>query len=236
MNELKTKMDEDGYYGKDDKVYIFADTKTSTTYHVHLDQLFGDPAPYRPLQGLLESAGPEDVVVFHLNSGGGNVYTALAIVNWVNSTDAHTVAIINGEVASAATFFIMVCDSVIAMPHSVVMLHSAKYGSWGDTKQVRKQVKFFDEQLNRLMTEMYEGFITAEERTIIVENSEELWLTSEEVIDRLKARENNQQNAVIAEDGFEEALEEVIEEEKIKRKPVAKKAPAKKVVRKTTKK
>lgn len=221
-------------FSSDSEVYIFAETTTSTTYHVHIDDYFTDPSYYRKLQGLLSTASDLDTIVFHLNSGGGAIHVALPICHWVASTDAHTVAVIEYEAASAATFLMLACDSVICMPHTTIMCHGASWGISGSANLVRKTVKFQDEQINKLIRETYEGFLSKEEIDSIVENGEEFHLTAEEVIDRLKARQNNSQTLLLAEDGFEEALEEVIEEEKVRRKPAAKKAPAKRATRKTT--
>lgn len=212
------QMTDDGFPIMDE-VYVYAETVMLTTYHVHIDEIIQEPIYFRKLQGLLSSAQEGDTVVFHLNTGGGDFYTALAIIGWIHNTEATTVAVIEGEVCSAGTFFIMACDNVIAMPHSVVMLHSASYGTYGDTKRVRKFVKFQDEQISKFTQEIYEGFLTIEEINSMVEDSEEIWLTSEEVIERLNSRSDNNQKALIAEDSFEETMEEILEKESTKNKP-----------------
>lgn len=241
MTQQKHNSNKEMVFQSQDQVYVFVESTNTNTYHIHIDGEIGEPEYYRSLQGILGNCSELDTVVFHLNSPGGQVDTALSMYHWVKQTDATTIAVLEGTAASAATFFLMGCDSVIAMPHSCAMVHSACFGTIDKHKQVRDYVDFMDKRLKNLYTDLYRGFLTEKEISNIVDNSEEMWFDAEQVIDRLNAREDNldengQPRAILIEEVADESyleIEEIVEgliEEKQSKKPTKKssKNPVKK--------
>jgi ATP-dependent Clp endopeptidase proteolytic subunit ClpP len=63
----------------------------------------------------------------HINSPGGEVWEALAILNGLRQHDAKVVAIVDGIAASCASFIACAADETIMAPNSQLMIHDA----WG---------------------------------------------------------------------------------------------------------
>jgi len=72
---------------------------------------------------------PRDVeeIRLHINSPGGEVWEALAILNNLRQHPARVVAIVDGIAASAASFIAAAADETIMRPNSQLMIHDA----WG---------------------------------------------------------------------------------------------------------
>lgn len=63
----------------------------------------------------------------HINSPGGEVFEAVAILNQLRQHRARVVAIVDGIAASAASFLAAGADETIMAPNSTLMVHDA----WG---------------------------------------------------------------------------------------------------------
>jgi len=199
-----------------EQVFVTTEILNSTAYHVHIDDYIGGLDYYRPLQSIFNSTSENDTIVIHLSSPGGDLNTALVVVGWLKNADAHTVCILEGTSASAASLFVMSVDSVFVMPHSCLMLHSASYGYVNDQQRVKKFVDFSDEYLINLYKDFYDGFLSEEEINSMINSSQEIWLTADEVIERLQAREDNRQEVRMLEEG--QSFDDIVPE-KPKRKP-----------------
>lgn len=63
----------------------------------------------------------------HINSPGGEVFEAFAILNLLRSHPARVVAVVDGLAASAASFIAAGADELVMAPNSELMIHDA----WG---------------------------------------------------------------------------------------------------------
>lgn len=63
----------------------------------------------------------------HINSPGGEVWEALAILNSLRAYDAKLVAVVDGIAASCASFIACAADETIMSPNTQLMIHDA----WG---------------------------------------------------------------------------------------------------------
>lgn len=194
-----------------EQIHISVDTEISNVFHIYFDEDIVEPSYYRNLQSVLRNAGPDDTVVFHMNTDGGSVHTMLPIVAYIKECDAHTVAVLEGVVASAGTFIITATDAVVALPHSTCLFHAASYGVGGKSNTIKEYVEFQDKWIKSFMEDIYEGFLSEKEMIDIIDNSKDLQFTADEVIERLVSRAEllgNDRTATIAED--QEELEEII--------------------------
>lgn len=192
-----------------DVVFVTQETYTSSIYHIHIDEQIGELDYFRPLQHLFSSATENDDFIIHLSCRGGDANTATVILGWMQITDAAVTVILEGLSASAASFFVMKADNVIVMPHSCLMIHQPSYGYWDDQSKVRKYVDFTDEHLKKFYEDIYSGFLSPGEIDSLFSSSQEIWLSADEVVERLDKR-----NAKKGEDkgvaiGDEENLKEL---------------------------
>ncbi len=75
----------------------------------------------------LDQVADATEIQLHINSPGGEVWEALAILNNLRQHPANVVATVDGIAASAASFIATAADETIMAPNSQLMIHDA----WG---------------------------------------------------------------------------------------------------------
>jgi len=160
---------------------------TSNRYDVFIDTDIGSPAAYRDLNFLLNTASEDDHFNLYINSPGGQLNTALMIIESLKVTEASTTAIIQGECHSAASMITMYCQEVHVLDSAHMLLHTATYGTVGNTSNVKAHTEFTTRQVEKLITDTYSGFLSPEEIEK-VKLGVELWFDAEEIRERLEDR------------------------------------------------
>ena len=157
------------------------------THEVFIDSEIEEPSKYRELISVLINAGPNDKVHLYINSNGGHLDTAGAIISGILSSQAEVTAFLMGATHSAASLISMYCHAVHVYDTAYMMIHTASFGSSGNTPTVKAHTDFTIKQCEKLMKDAYEGFLTAEELKKVL-NGIELWFNAEEIKPRLKKR------------------------------------------------
>ena len=90
----------------------------------------GEPAPglYITPEGFLDDLAQikdKSEIVVKINSGGGDLYTGIAIHNALKSLKGHKTVIIEGLAASAASVIACAGDEVQVHAGSMIMIHGA---------------------------------------------------------------------------------------------------------------
>lgn len=125
---------------------------------------------------------PESVqVVIHINSPGGDVLTALQVVNLIRSSPIPITTVVNGSAESAALLILMAGHRRAAMKNSFGMAHhfsTAIEGSYHDIQDTIKQNKILhdmmfnmwkdgtgldDDIINNIMLGRSDVFLSAQE-------------------------------------------------------------------------
>jgi ATP-dependent protease ClpP protease subunit len=88
----------------------------------------------------LESQSPTSPITIKINSFGGSVYEALAIVGRLKSSPCQIITEGYGAIMSAATLILMCADVRKISRYAVSMFHSAQYGLQGDHENIKEQV------------------------------------------------------------------------------------------------
>lgn len=167
--------------------YISSVEKTIYRHDVFLDTDIGDPSNYRELLALLFNTTEDDTIALYINSHGGQLDTALAIVEGLKATKAHVVAIIIGACHSAASIISMYCHEVAVLDNAYSMVHTASFGASGNTGNVKAHTEFTIRQVEKLLNETYEGFLNKEELGKI-KSGVEMWFDAEEIRKRMVSR------------------------------------------------
>lgn len=133
----------------------------------------------------LERVKDKAEIVIKINSGGGDLYTAIAIHNALRALPAHKTVIVDGIAASAASVIMCAGDTVQVYPGSLVMIHGVKAYTSGymDIFDVRKMARAFD-AAEAAMAEIYTrktGLSTEEVRRMM---NAETWMTGQQAIDQ----------------------------------------------------
>ena len=181
---------------------IFA-TQIGTHYQVSMQQVFGNPYLYDETIYLLQTASPNDVVSFTINSDGGDLMSLVALQNAIRMSEAKIVMILLGACASAGgAFFLTDADEYIVGSFTHMMVHNMICGvGFDDTQKIATRARF-NESLNiRFVQECYQYFLTEQEIYDVTHNSKELYLDEFEIRERLMKRDQKR---------MEEAQEESI--------------------------
>lgn len=185
---------------------IFA-TQIGTHYQVSMQQVFGNPYLYDEAIYLLQTASPNDVISFTINSDGGDLMSLVALQNAIRMSEAKIVMILLGACASAGgAFFLTDADEYIVGSFTHMMVHNMICGvGFDDTQKIATRARF-NESLNvRFVQESYEGFLTEQEIYDVTHNSKELYLDEFEIRERLMKRDQKR---------MEQAQEEVAQQMK----------------------
>ena len=182
---------------------IFAN-QIGTHYQISMQQIFGNPYLYDETIYLLQTASPNDVVSFTINSDGGDLMSLVALQNAIRMSEAKIVMILLGACAIAGgAFFLTDADEYIVGSFTHMMVHNMICGvGFDDTQKIATRARF-NESLNiRFVQECYEGFLTEQEIYDVTHNSKELYLDEFEIRSRLAQREQKR-----AEESQEQATE-----------------------------
>lgn len=124
-----------------------------------------------------------DRIEMRINSRGGSVFDALAIVNTLRAHPASTVATVEGLAASAASFIAAAADETVMMPNSRMMIHAVHGIAIGNAADLRHRADLFDD-LTTNIAEIYErksGRPAAEWLSVMAAGDR--WYTADEAVD-----------------------------------------------------
>ena len=168
-------------------VHINSITSTNTTHEVFIDSDIEEPSKYRELISLLINAPASDKIHLMINSPGGNLDTACAIINGIMVSQAEVTAFLMGACHSAASMITMYCHNVHVFDTAYIMIHTGSFGSSGNTTTIKAHTDFTINQIEKLLDDAYEGFLNKDELQQ-VKNGIEIWFEASDIRERLKTR------------------------------------------------
>lgn len=192
MNKLLRKNsdeDDEVIIGNAQNMYLpyFESSQTARCIKAYLDEQIKEAKYYRNWIQSVESLSENDVVYLSVNSYGGYLDGAIAIINAMQSTEANVHVCIDGVAASAASLIALAAPSVSVSPYASMMIHAATFGAFGKQSDVISHASFVDRQVKALMHDIYKDFLTDSEFEEVI-MGREIWLDSDEIIERLKKR------------------------------------------------
>lgn len=153
-------------------------------YDIFISGEIGPPEDYVETIQMIRSANSSDLILFHLNSPGGDINTALQLIEAIDESKANTVAIVAGICASAATYIFLACDSWEISEHASFMIHTYSSGTIGKGNEMHDQVMFFKSWSDKFLKDVYQDFLSKDEIEAIIKGAD-LWLSAEDVGKRL---------------------------------------------------
>jgi ATP-dependent protease ClpP protease subunit len=134
-------------------------------------------------QSFVQQIGGLDVdtINLYVNSPGGDVYDATAIMNALRRHSAKVVATVDGLAASAASYIIQAADEVVMSPGSQLMIHDPWNMAMGNAEDMRANAAYLD-QLADNIAAMYArraGGEAEDWRTVMIA---EQWYTADEAV------------------------------------------------------
>lgn len=167
--------------------FIRTITQEVKRHDVFLDTDISEPPNYRDLISLLFNAGENDSINIFINSQGGHLNSALAIIEGIKHSNANVTGIIMGECYSAASMIALNCHNVVVLDSANMMIHTASFGTAGNTGNVKAYTDFTVKEIEKLLVSTYEHFLTKDEIDKI-KTGVEIWLSSDDIKNRLETR------------------------------------------------
>lgn len=146
------------------------------------------PGQYITPEGFLDDLAlikDKAKIVVKINSGGGDLYTGIAIHNALKALKGHKTVIIEGLAASAASVIACAGDDVQVHPGSIIMIHGAAVGvadymTAEDVKKIAKNL----EAANNAIAQIYHEKTGLEVDSLRSMMKAETWMVGQEAVDK----------------------------------------------------
>lgn len=166
-------------------VTITEQKAVSTAYRIWLDEQIKEPQYYRRALEVLETAGEDDYVFIHVDTTGGHVGTAVKLINAIRNSSATVMGVLEHRAYSAGSMILLACPRIMVKPYATLMAHSVSVGAGGDLQKLMDYGNFLKKETDRLIEDVYTGFLSPSEIEAVKLGSSEIWLTDSEILDRL---------------------------------------------------
>lgn len=181
---------------------------THNKFEFNLDEDIKEPSYYRSLIEVLNNATEQDLVVLNINSGGGQLDSAISIIDALRNTRANTLAWISGSAYSAAGIIALSCQNLEVGEFATFMAHNSQYGLGGYTTDIKDRAVFEHKMISKIMHSVYKHFLTLDEVEAVLANKT-IWMDADEIIERFTKMQEKLQEEFEAElDGFQDEVEE----------------------------
>ena len=156
----------------------------SNIYDLYLTGPIEDAKQYQDWNQMMRSATENDIIYLHINSGGGEIFTAIQLMRSMQETQACVVASVEGMCMSAATLLFLTADVCEISEHSHFMFHTYSSGNWGKGHEQLASVQADDKWAKHLFDTAYKGFLDPKEIQKIIDGKD-FWMNPTEVNKRL---------------------------------------------------
>tara|TARA_X000000368_G_scaffold405591_1_gene382883 strand:+ start:92 stop:694 length:603 start_codon:yes stop_codon:yes gene_type:complete len=156
-------------------------------YDLYLTGAITEAKDYQDWNQMMRAASENDVVYIHINSNGGEIFTAIQLMRTMQETPATVIASVEGMCMSAATLIFLVADVCEISEHSHFMFHTYSSGNWGKGSEQLAGVMADDKWARHLFKTVYNGFLEPKELTEMI-GGKDFWMNPAEVNKRLEAR------------------------------------------------
>lgn len=118
----------------------------------------------------------------HVNSGGGSVFDAFAMMTALANHDGRVTAHVDGVAASAASFLLAAADEVRMSSAAFIMIHDASTVAWGNAEQIRETAEWLD-MIDGQLASIYAKRGTKTEAEYRAAMDETTWFTAERAVE-----------------------------------------------------
>ena len=185
-------------------------------FNVHINTEIRSPAHYAKVFDMLLNAGDGDCVNLFIASDGGDLDGLNILLEGIRLTEAETCAILVGPAHSAASILALNCGSVVVTDSASMLCHNMRTGYGGKMADLDAFTTHSKRIADKLMHETYKGFLSDESIQEVI-HGKELWLTADQIRERLAQRDDYLEAKFLAEQEEAKALQEQ-DEPKPKRK------------------
>lgn len=183
----KYGQEEYGYYQQpmNPLTYGVVSRPIAYTHDIFIDKELVQPLDWRLELDTIRNASPNDIVNIRINCPGGSDRVMGAFVKSIAECQGRVVGHIEHTCASAATVIFLACHEFVVSDDAEFMVHTSSLGYGGKQNNFNEYAIFVNKSNERLMQKYYKGFLTQEEIDLTLKGAD-LWMDSEEVIQRLQ--------------------------------------------------
>jgi len=134
------------------------------------------------LKYSIEYEIPPPNIYLHINSFGGNLFSAFSTIDTIINSRVPIISIIEGAAASAATIISMVCHKRYITPNSFMLIHQLSSGIEGKYEEIKEDF-INDTTLMDLLYKLYLEHTTMNIKTIKKVLKHDLWWNAEKCIE-----------------------------------------------------
>jgi ATP-dependent protease ClpP protease subunit len=189
MQKLTTRLDdfdeEDSPKFQLEHLPFYVENINTKKITVVLDENIREPKYYRNIIYALESLDEGDLCEIKIDSYGGRLDSAIAIINAMRNSRAEIKCSVTGVAASAGSLIALAAPSIYINEYSRMMIHQASFGTGGKQSDVMSHVTFENNRIKKIMKDVYLGFLTEKELETVFAGSE-LWFDADQIIERLE--------------------------------------------------
>lgn len=183
------------------RLKLFAEQKIVREVDAYIDEDVLELSYYRNLLHFMHTMNPEDTLRIWVDTDGGSLHSALAIVDAMKNAEGKITVIVTGRAYSAGSLIALSAPELMVSENAKFMLHTASYGAEGKHGDIQTFVDFQRSQLNKIFETAYKHFIS-EQEIELMKVGHSFWFDYDEVMKRLEARAEKQKEEL------EEAQEE----------------------------
>lgn len=135
----------------------------------------------REFASVLDQIGDASQINLRINSPGGEVFEAVAIMNQLRSHSARVVATVDGVAASAASFIAASADEVIMGRNSEMMIHDGAglvLGNAADMREMADLLDHLSDNIASVYADKGGGDVAAWRALMVAET----WFTADEAV------------------------------------------------------
>ncbi|MFE3576894.1 head maturation protease, ClpP-related [Lysinibacillus sp. NPDC059133] len=132
------------------------------------------------IDSLLKDVTTDNITV-RINSPGGDAFDGITIYNRLKDHNAKVKIIVDGWACSAASIIAMAADELIMNTGSMLMIHNASTGIWGNKEALTKEAELLT-KLDASIVDVYLSKAQATKEEIATMMDNETWFTADEAI------------------------------------------------------
>lgn len=149
----------------------------------------------------LDSIGNVSVLNLYINSPGGDVFTASTMISMLERKKSNGTVIkafVDGLSASAASFLMMVADTIYLYKNSVVMVHKPMSYAVGNVIEMQKTIDALNKIEESVMLPMYMTKAKVSEQVIQDLIAQESWLSASDMEQYFNVQVLNEEKIAVA--------------------------------------
>lgn len=172
---------------EDNTLKHYKQTLAINIHHFYIVDDIGAVDEFLDLINILKTSEQQDTIFIYLNTNGGVLSTAIQLISAMRQSAATIITCLEGEVCSAGTMIFLAGHKHIVNPNCTFMIHNYSGGIGGKGHEIVSHAAYRNEYIKTLMADVYQNFLSQEEINDVLAGKD-IWLTSNQVIERLEHR------------------------------------------------